>query len=74
MSSDKAIVGKWFHNGFVITDLTLIEQYGVQLSDEIKNAAILTDYYVEACYPGLFEPISEEEFVYGLRIAKAVVA
>ncbi len=54
--------------------LTVLEQNGAALDDEIKEAAILTDYSVEARYPGPFEPITEEEFRESLRIAEAVVA
>jgi HEPN domain-containing protein len=54
--------------------LTVLEQNGVTLPDDIKEAAILTDYSVEARYPGPFEPITEEEFLESLRIAEAVVA
>ena len=54
--------------------LTTLEQNGVTLPDPVKNAAILTDYSVEARYPGPFEPITEEEFLESLRIAEDVVA
>jgi HEPN domain-containing protein len=54
--------------------LTTMEQNGVTLTDSVKDAAILTDYSVEARYPGPFEPITEEEFLESLRIAEHVVA
>ena len=54
--------------------LTLLERSGVALPDDVKNAAILTDYSVEARYPGPSEPITEAEFRNSLRIAEAVVA
>ena len=53
--------------------LTLLEQNGVALPDEIRAAAALTDYSVEARYPGPFEPVTEEEFREALNIAEAVV-
>jgi len=53
--------------------LTTLEQNGVTLPDTVKNAAILTDYSVEARYPGPFEPITEEEFLESLLIAEDVV-
>jgi HEPN domain-containing protein len=54
--------------------LTTLERNGVTLTDEVRSAAILTDYSVVARYPGPFEPITEEEFLDSLRIAEAVVA
>jgi HEPN domain-containing protein len=53
--------------------LTLLENQGVFLQEEIRAAAELTDYAVENRYPGPFEPVTEEEFNRALRIAEAVV-
>ncbi|MDD2734729.1 MAG: HEPN domain-containing protein [Desulfuromonadaceae bacterium] len=54
--------------------LTALEQNGISLPPDVKEAAILTDYSVEARYPGPFEPVTQEEFLESLRIAEAVVA
>lgn len=54
--------------------LTTLERNDITLTDEVRNAAILTDYSVSARYPGPFEPITGEEFLESLRIAEAVVA
>ena len=53
--------------------LTLIENQGVTLPEEIKASAELTDYSVESRYPGPFEPVTEEEFQRALKIAQTVV-
>lgn len=53
--------------------LTVLEQGGILLPEGIKAAAILTDYSVEARYPGPYEPITEEEFCTSLAIAEEVV-
>ncbi|MBI5141488.1 MAG: HEPN domain-containing protein [Nitrospirae bacterium] len=53
--------------------LTLLERNGVALPDNIRSAAILTDYSVEARYPGPFEPVSVDEFNESLKLAEAVV-
>ena len=53
--------------------LTLLENQGVILSEEIKASAELTDYSVESRYPGPFEPVTEEEFNRALKIAETVV-
>lgn len=54
--------------------LTLLEQHGVSLPEDIRAAAALTDYSVEARYPGPFEPVTEDEYREALRIAETVVA
>jgi HEPN domain-containing protein len=54
--------------------LTLLENQGVILPEEIKASAELTDYSVESRYPGPFEPVTEEEFQRALKIAQTVVA
>jgi HEPN domain-containing protein len=54
--------------------LTSLEKNGITLPPEIREAAILTDYSVEARYPGPFETITEDEFRESLRIAETVVA
>lgn len=54
--------------------LTSLEKNGITIPPEIREAAILTDYSVEARYPGPFEPITEDEFCESLRIAETVVA
>jgi HEPN domain-containing protein len=53
--------------------LTLLEQRGIPLPEGIKAAATLTDYSVEARYPGPFEPVTEDEYREALQIAEAVV-
>lgn len=53
--------------------LTLLEQNGILLPEEIRAAADLTDYSVEARYPGPFEPVTENEFKDALKIAESVV-
>lgn len=54
--------------------MTLIENSGISLPDIVRKAALLTDYSVEARYPGPFEPSTEEEFREALSLAEAVVA
>jgi HEPN domain-containing protein len=53
--------------------LTLLEKHDVSLPDQIRSAASLTDYSVEARYPGPFEPVTESEFKEALHVAEAVV-
>lgn len=53
--------------------LTLLQSNGIEFPDEIRPAADLTGYAVEARYPGVSEPVTEEEFEKALQIADAVV-
>jgi HEPN domain-containing protein len=53
--------------------LTLLEQNWIIPPDDVRTATILTDYSVEARYPGPFEPVTEEEFKEALHIAETVV-
>lgn len=54
--------------------LTLLERNNILFPDNIRSAAALTDYSVEARYPGPFESVTEEEFKEALQTAEAVVA
>lgn len=50
----------------------LCEQ-GVEFPAEVENAGDLTGFAWEARYPGLAEPVSEEEYKYALEVAEAVL-
>ena len=54
--------------------LTLLENHGIPLPETVRRAASLTNYSVEARYPGPFEPVTEDEFHEALSLAEAVVA
>ena len=45
----------------------------VNLQEEAKEAAILTDYAVLTRYPGDLEPVTEEEYLEAIRIAETMV-
>jgi hypothetical protein len=45
----------------------------LNLQEEAKGAAILTDYAVVTRYPGDLEPVTEEEYLEAIRIAETVV-
>ena len=46
---------------------------GLNLPEEARGAASLTDYAVLTRYPGVLEPVTEEEYIEAIRIAEAVV-
>ena len=53
--------------------LSLIAQTGQAIPEQIREAAKLSDYAVEARYPGLAEPVTHEEYLEAINIAEAVV-
>ncbi len=53
--------------------LNLVEQAGRALPEHIRQAARLSDYAVEARYPGFAEPVSREEYKEAVSIAEGVV-
>lgn len=53
--------------------LNLLTRAGVRVPEGVLEAAELTEYAVEARYPGPFEPVSEEEHRRALELATAVV-
>jgi len=53
--------------------LTLLEQAEQIIPEEIKRAGALSDYAVESRYPGLAEPVTEEEYQETVNTAEQVV-
>ena len=53
--------------------LTIVEQTGQVIPERVRGAARLSDYAVEPRYPGLFEPVTPEEYEEAVAIAGEVV-
>jgi len=53
--------------------LRLLDQAGEKIPPQVRAARQLTDYAVEARYPGLAEPVSREEYEEAVSIAEEVV-
>lgn len=53
--------------------LGLIAEKVEEVPEQIREAARLTDYAVEARYPGVSEPVTEEEYREAVVLAEAVV-
>lgn len=53
--------------------VNILEKHGQEVPVEIKEAVKLTDYAVEARYPGLTEPVTDEEYKEAIKLAEAVV-
>ncbi|HOB92386.1 MAG: HEPN domain-containing protein [Bacillota bacterium] len=44
----------------------------IQVPDELREAAILTDYAVETRYPGDWEPVNEDDYRHAVLLAERV--
>ncbi len=53
--------------------LTRLERGGIALPEEVRLAAALSDYAVEARYPRPMEPVTEEEYRQAVVLAETVV-
>jgi HEPN domain-containing protein len=51
-----------------------IESTGLVVPPGIRESARLSDYAVEACYPGPAEPVTEQEYLEAVALAEAVLA
>lgn len=54
--------------------LTGLEQHGVAIPPEIREAVVLTDYAAAGRYPGREEPVTPEEHAAAIALAARVVA
>ena len=53
--------------------LRLLEEHGEHIPDRVREAVQLTDYAVEARYPGLAEAVDDQEHQEALVLAEEVV-
>jgi len=53
--------------------LAHVERAGQHIPAGVRQAGALSDYAVESRYPGLAEPVTEEEYKEAVTIAKEVV-
>jgi len=60
----------WTHS--IARLLELVSKAGIEIPAEVERVIDLTDYAVEARYPGEREPISEEEYEEALKLAEVV--
>lgn len=69
---DKAVDFRFVHD---IGELLLtLEKSGVAIPSTIRDAAELTEFAVEARYPGPFEPVTEDEWKRAVALAETVVS
>lgn len=50
-----------------------LEDAGVEVPSIVKEAIVLTRYAVETRYPGIVEPVTEEEYLQAVSLAEGVV-
>lgn len=53
--------------------LTLLQQNGVDISQGIQQAGVLTVYAVETRYPGVSEEVTAEDYAAALALAERTV-
>ncbi|MDO8722926.1 MAG: HEPN domain-containing protein [Syntrophales bacterium] len=64
------IIFPWTHS--IARLFELIEEKGIVLPEDVKDAAPLSAYAVTTRYPGEYEPVTEEEYREALQIAVRV--
>jgi len=57
----------------LMTLLTLVSEAGKSVPDELKEAAMLTDYAVESRYPSPAETVTDEEYEEAVATAERVL-
>ena len=53
--------------------LSILEEGGEAFSETVRRAARLTPFAVDARYPGIGQPVSEQQYLEAVAIAEAVV-
>jgi len=80
-AAEKAIKAVCVHHGlsFRYTHdlgelISGLEKGGIPVPQDVKDAGVLTSYAWEARYPGLYEPVTEEEYREAVELAETVLA
>ena len=79
-AAEKAIKALLLHRGIpfpyvhdLVRLLDLLQQSGINIPERVREAVWLSDYAVEARYPGPAEPVTREEYQKALALAANVV-
>jgi HEPN domain-containing protein len=79
-AAEKALKAVYLHCGWgfcYVHDLeeliTGLRQNSLHVPEAVEDAVVLTSYAFEARYPGLAEPVSEEESRQAMELAQTVV-
>lgn len=80
-AAEKALKAVYQYHGWVFRythDLAELVSglsgHGIEMPSQVDEAIILTSFAWEARYPGLAEPVTEEEYQAVIRLAEAVVS
>lgn len=47
--------------------IDILDRNGVQVEDQVRSCRYLTQYAVETRYPGLYDPVTQEEYLEALK-------
>jgi HEPN domain-containing protein len=79
-AAEKAVKAVLIHRGVEVPGahdlarlLSLAEEAGEEVPDEVLDAAELTPYAVAGRYPGPLRPVTDEEYARALTLAERVV-
>lgn len=79
-AAEKAIKAIFIHFGIefrYVHDLgeliISLESNGIDVPDSVRGSAELTYYAVETRYPGVFEPVTKDEYEQAVNIAETVL-
>ena len=61
------------HTHIIAALLQTLERNGIVIPKDIKEASDLTDYAVHTRYPGMYEPVTDDEYKDALAVAERVV-
>ena len=56
----------------IVKLLELVQEAGIDISEDVEEAIDLTDYAVKTRYPGGRYPVTEEEYLEALELAERV--
>lgn len=80
-AAEKALKAVYRHYGYIFRRTHDLDELvsglrlkGVQIPATLEEATGLSNFAWEARYPGLYEPVSEEEFREAFQLARSVVA
>lgn len=62
------------HTHIIAHLLETLEQNRIAVPNDMKSSVDLTEYAVHTRYPGLYEPVTEEEYREALAVAECVYA
>ncbi|MDI6716859.1 MAG: HEPN domain-containing protein [Actinomycetota bacterium] len=53
--------------------INILEKHGEEVPAQVRDTVKLTDYAVEARYPGIGEPVTDDEYEEAIKLAEEVV-